>query len=73
MNDCISLDFLGKRCKNNSHNLCDGQWKGLGLEICCNCYCHNKTILEKYIRANPTSTEKTDIVKNSEEIGEFSK
>jgi hypothetical protein len=45
INDCISLDFLGKRCKNNSHNLCDGQWKGLGFEICCNCECHRKQVL----------------------------
>ena len=38
-----SLDFLGKECKNNCHNLCARQWKGLGFEVTCNCECHKKT------------------------------
>ena len=45
INDKNSLDFLGKRCKNNSHNLCDGQWKGLGFQVYCNCECHRKLVL----------------------------
>ena len=43
--DSISLDFFGKRCKNNFHNLCDGQWKGFGFQILCNCECHKKLVL----------------------------
>jgi hypothetical protein len=73
MNDCISLDFLGKKCKDNYHNLCGGQWKGFGFQIICNCDCHNKTILGKYTQDNQTRKEKTGIVKNSEEICKFSK
>lgn len=45
MNDYYSLDFLGKECKNNSYNLCGGQWKGLGFQVYCKCECHNKKIV----------------------------
>lgn len=33
INDCISLNFLGKRCKDIYHKSCDGQWKRLGFTI----------------------------------------
>ena len=37
MNDCISLNSLGIRCKDNYHKLCDGEWKGLGFTVMCKC------------------------------------
>jgi hypothetical protein len=58
MNDCISLDFLGKRCKYNFHTLCDGQWKGLGFQVYCNCECHRKLGFGKDVRDNNSSNEK---------------
>jgi hypothetical protein len=45
LNDYYCLDFLGKDCKNNCHNLCARQWKGLGFQIICNCECHKKLVL----------------------------
>ena len=35
INDGISLNSLDKRCKDNYHRLCDGQWKGLGVTVTC--------------------------------------
>jgi hypothetical protein len=58
MNDYYSLDFLGKECKNNYHYLCDGQWKGLGFKVVCNCECHRKSLLEEDVRYNHSSNEK---------------
>lgn len=45
LNNYYTLDFLGKRCKNNCHNLCDGEWVGLGFQVFCNCECHNNKIV----------------------------
>jgi hypothetical protein len=45
LNDYYSLDFLGKNCKNNCHNICAGQWKGFGFKVDCNCECHDKKIV----------------------------
>ena len=47
-----SLDFLGKECKNDCHNLCARQWKGLGLKVTCNCDCHKKIVAVKDVRCN---------------------
>ena len=35
INDCISLNFLGKRCKDIYLKPCDGQWKRLGFTVMC--------------------------------------
>ena len=39
------LEFCSKNCKNNSHNLCIGNWEGLGFKVQCNCECHKKVVL----------------------------
>lgn len=69
INNKNSLDFLGKRCKNNSHNLCDGQWKGLGFQVYCNCECHRKLVLGKDVLYYTNFNEKKVIPE--ETIGEF--
>ena len=71
INDNISLDFLGKRCKNNCHNLCDGQWKGLGFQVYCNCKCHRKLVLDKAILNNDSNNENNVVVELNK--GEFNK
>lgn len=39
------LEFCSKNCKNNSHTICIGHWKGLGFKVQCNCICHKKSVL----------------------------
>ena len=73
LNNMNQIYFINKECKNSNHFLCQYRWKGFGFEIICNCDCHNKTVLGKYTLDNQMHKEKTGIVKNSEEIGEFSK
>jgi len=73
INKINQIYFINKDCKNRSHFLCQYQWKGFGFQIICNCNCHNKTVLGKYAIDNQTNKEKTVIVKNSDEIGEFTK
>ena len=58
-----SLDFLGKSCKNNCHNLCAGQWNGFGFKVDCNCECHRKHSLGKDVIGYDSSNEKTVIPK----------
>ena len=71
MNDYYCLDFRGKDCKNNCHNLCARQWKGLGFQVFCNCECHRKLVLEKDVRYNNSSNEKD--WKEFDYNGEFNK
>ena len=32
--------FTNKSCKCNDHDHCDGIWRGLGIQVCCDCKCH---------------------------------
>lgn len=61
MTNYYSLDFLGKSCKNNCHNLCEGQWKGFGFKVDCNCECHKKLVLGKDALLHDNNKEKNVI------------
>lgn len=64
LNDYYSLDFLGKNCKNNCHNICAGQWKGFGFKVDCNCECHDKKkVLGRSVIDHDISTENSVITK----------
>jgi hypothetical protein len=56
------IQFCSQHCKSYDHGYCDGKWTGLGLEVYCTCYCHNKEEnslrLETSINKVPTSKEK---------------
>jgi hypothetical protein len=32
--------FTNKSCKRNDHDRCDGIWRGLGIQVLCDCKCH---------------------------------
>ena len=44
----LSIDFIGKECKNSNHFSCNHQWEGFGFNVICSCNCH-KEIDEKNI------------------------
>ena len=37
-----NIEFISKPCRNNLHQLCNGKWQGLGLEIICICNCRHE-------------------------------
>ena len=36
------IQIKSKDCKSEEHNLCAGHWKGLEIEVSCECECHEK-------------------------------
>lgn len=38
MNSVIRI--LNKECRTTNHGCCSGVWEGLGMEVWCNCLCH---------------------------------
>ena len=73
LNNYYTLDFLGKRCKNNCHNLCDGEWKGLGFQVFCNCECHDKKkVLGNDVIYHDSRNGKT-VISEVNDRGEFNK
>jgi hypothetical protein len=68
-----SLDFLGKECKNDCHKLCAHQWKGLGLEVICNCDCHKKIVAGNDVGYNHNNKKKDCHWTGSVFRGEFNK
>jgi hypothetical protein len=41
MNGNVVIDFLSKDCKDKKHKECAGKWRGLGMEVICNCPCYH--------------------------------
>ena len=36
------IEFINKNCKNQEHSLCHGKWSGFGINVVCECTCHEK-------------------------------
>jgi hypothetical protein len=46
------VDICGRDCKVNKHKLCPKNWRGLGIQVKCNCECHEKNgILDRLPRS----------------------
>src|SRR5215212_962465 len=74
-----AIDFLSKRCKDNEHQKCYGNWVGLGIRVDCNCLCHhNKKITDTKwmeIKGNPVESDRNvsmSVVESNAELITYS-
>ena len=38
----LQAEIKSKDCKSQKHKSCAGHWTGLGIEVVCDCECHEK-------------------------------
>lgn len=43
----LNFDILSRECRAGDHDRCAGRWKGLGIEVLCNCSCSHVRKEEK--------------------------
>ena len=43
-----TIEFLSKDCKSKNHVNCCKVWAGIGIQVICNCSCHNDDSNDSY-------------------------
>jgi hypothetical protein len=67
----ITLDFINKHCKYNSHELCPGRWSGFGCEVICKCPCHDPLTQSKVVTTSDKFSEQTYLECRSVKLGKI--
>ena len=62
----LHIDILNKDCKLTNHSCCLGYWEGLGLEVYCNCSCHENNIILSSANVNNNSSTDKAYQKNND-------